>query len=147
MKQSLKAKKWRKWERPFFQELITYFPVFSNFKLTVIIAEDVNKAATYISDREFISEPKQTEGTEALTASNAVKGYAIIYVKPDAPAGTIAHESYHAVCAVMKMAGAEEEHEVVAYHLGYVVDLVAAFQKKVASRFKGEKNGKSRKSN
>jgi hypothetical protein len=66
-------------------------------------------------------------------------GYANIHLNPEAPAGTIAHEAYHAICAMLKMAGAAEEHEVVAYHLSYVTDLIMAFQLKVKSRFKGKK--------
>lgn len=135
----IKPVKWRKSTRPFFQEMVTIFPVFSNFKLTVIFTEELSKTAAYISDRDFISEPSAMDDVEAFTASNWRKGYSYIYLQPDAPTGTVAHEAYHAVCNIMRMAGAEEEHEVMAYHLGYVVDLISAFQLKVKGRFKGEK--------
>ena len=110
------------------------FPVFSNFKVSVFIAENTDATACYIADRDFTAEPTR-DGTEALTVSSPRNGWANIYIPFDAHMGTIAHESYHAVEAMMKFIGANKESEVVAYHLGFLVDKIVEFNLKVAPRF------------
>lgn len=131
----------RKKRKPKYQELVMFFPVFSNFKVRVIIAPDTVAAAYYIADRDYIADPQITDYAEAFTCSNSNNGWSIIYLTPDAMLGTIAHETYHAVTAMMKMIGAAEEHEVVAYHLGYIVNKIVEFNLKVAPRLtKGKKD-------
>ena len=132
---------------PKFEELNHAFAVFG-FKLKVIIAEDIRSAAYYVADRDWLKEPQPGAGADAFTCSSSEAGYSIIYLQPNAPVGTVAHESYHAVCAMLKMIGAAEEHEVVAYYLGYIVDAIAAFNLKVAGRFKCKtKSSKSKQQN
>jgi hypothetical protein len=140
-------KPWRNdWKKPRMEELNYSCPTFSNFKLTVVFAEDLVLASHYIADRDYLQDPNSGDGCEAFTVSNL--SYAIIYLKPDAPAGTIAHESYHAVCALLKSIGATEEHEIVAYLLGDFVNIAMAFQKKVSGRFKcPKKSSKSKRKN
>jgi len=123
------------WKKPIMEELFLPFPIFG-YKVTVVIAEDLKSAAYYIADRDYLKDPHPGDGCEAFTISQPDGGYSIIYLKPNAGMGTIAHESYHAVCAMMEMIGASEEHEVVAYHLGFLVEAIVAFNLKVAGRFK-----------
>jgi hypothetical protein len=133
-------KPWRNhWKKPKMEELFIPFPVFSHYKVTVVIAEDLKSAAYYIADRDYLKDPNPGDGCEAFTISQPMGGYSIIYLKPNPSMGTIAHESYHAVCAMMKMIGAAEEHEVVAYHLGFLVDAITAFNLKIAGRFTCQK--------
>jgi hypothetical protein len=133
-----KNKRWKRkgMKTPKFEELFMPFPVFSNFKVRVIISDDLRSSALYIHDRDYLKEPFVGSGAEAFTCSSPEGGYSIIYLKPNPEMGTVAHEAYHAVCAILKMIGAEEEHEVVAYHLGYIVDAIVAFNLKIAPRFK-----------
>jgi hypothetical protein len=139
-------KPWRNdWKKPRMEELNYVCPTFSNFKLTIVFAEDPAHAAYYIADRDYLQDPNSVDKCEAFTVSNL--SYAIIYFKPDAPAGTIAHESYHAVCALLKSIGAAEEHEIVAYLLGDFVNIVMAFQKKVSGRFPCLKKSKLKRKN
>lgn len=138
-----KIKPWRNdWKKPKMEELVMHFPVMSNYKVTVVIADDLKSAAYYIADRDYLKDPNPGEGAEAFTITQPTGGYSIIYIKPNAGMGTIAHESYHAVCGIMKMIGADEEHEVVAYHLGFIVDAIVAFNLKVAGRFTCKKSSK-----
>ena len=131
-------KQWRRkgMKPPKFEELVLRFPVMSNFKVSVVLAEDLKSAAFYIADRDYLREPNPGEGAEAFTVTSPTGGYSTIYLKPDSEMGTIAHESYHAVCNLLKFIGAEQEPEVVAYHLGYIVDAIVAFNLKVRGRFK-----------
>ncbi len=81
-------------------------------------------------------EPQIGENSEAFTLGSIPGGYSIIYLKKDAKIGTIAHESYHAVKHLMKFIGSPgDDGEVVAYHLGYIVDKAVEFNLKVADRF------------
>ncbi len=130
-------KPWRNnWKKPKFAEFSHVFPVFSNFKLSVIITEDAQRTARYLCDRDYLRDFDIPEETEATTVTSVASGYSIIYLKPDAALGTIAHEAYHAVTGMLKMIGAAEEHEIVAYHLGYIVNKIVEFNLKVAPRFK-----------
>jgi hypothetical protein len=45
----------------------------------------------------------------------------------DAPCSSVAHEAWHAVRRMLDYCGAEQENEVVAYHLGYVVNKIIHF--------------------
>lgn len=58
---------------------------------------------------------------KAWTVLNSEHPYAHIVLQHDASAEIIAHESFHAIWALMTWAGAALEDEVVAYHLGHVV--------------------------
>lgn len=128
-------KSWRRfgWSVPKFEELKHKFEV-SNFNLSVVFSPDIFSSAAYIADRDFLKNPTGSDTAEAFT--HCAKSFAIIYLKPEADAGTIAHESYHAVRTLLRFIGAQEEEEVTAYHLDFVVSMVTVFQKKVAGRFK-----------
>jgi hypothetical protein len=56
-------------------------------------------------------------------------------------AGEIAHEAWHAVRRMLDDCEAELENEVVAYHLGYLVNVAYSFV--VNTREKEEKSGKA----
>lgn len=132
-------------KKPFVQELVMHFPVFSNFKVTVILCEQPVIGGRYIADRDYLQEPPSyINETEAFTSSS-MNGYATIHLKPNAAIGTIAHEAYHAVVGMMKFVGATHENEVIAYHLGYIVDKIAEFNLKVAPRFERNKKHEMRK--
>lgn len=52
-----------------------------------------------------------------------------VIVPPDASAGTVAHESWHAVRHMLLYVGCTLDSELVAYHLGYLVGHVTKFLK------------------
>lgn len=59
----------------------------------------------------------------------------------DAPAGAIAHESWHAVRYILDdWTGGCLDNEVVAYHLGYLVDVVTGFKNKLIDNGIGVKS-------
>lgn len=55
-----------------------------------------------------------------------VRGKSIswLFYKNDISAGTIVHEAWHGVHAMLSYVGAGLDDEVVAYHLGYLVDFI-----------------------
>lgn len=54
-----------------------------------------------------------------------------IVLRYDARVGHIVHESYHCICTMFKWVGAEQEEELFAYHLDYLVDEIIKDQEKV----------------
>ncbi len=128
------VKRRRAGKKPKFVELSTTFPVFSNFKVSIFFSPEIRQTAFWVADRDYTGDHESTETAEAFTVSG--HGFSNIYFNPNARPGIIAHEAYHAVTNLLKMVDAQEEHEVVAYHLGYLVDLVIKFQEKTKGRFK-----------
>lgn len=51
-------------------------------------------------------------------------GESEIIFRPFPSAGTVAHESWHAIRAMLLEAGCELDNENVAYHLGFLVDQI-----------------------
>lgn len=127
---------------PRFKELVHHFQVFSNFTLRVVIADDIEAAAHYVADRDYTEDPTGELG-DAVCISSPAGGYANVFLKPDCSIGTIAHESYHAVHALMEFIGAYDE-EIIAYHLGFVVDAIVEFKRVTAKFFKSKGRGKKK---
>jgi hypothetical protein len=50
-------------------------------------------------------------------------------LKPNVTEGTIAHESWHAILNMLVRVGADLDNEVVAYHLGYLVDEIVKLKR------------------
>lgn len=46
----------------------------------------------------------------------------------DCDAGTVAHECYHCIYRVMERIGADHENEIMAYHIGDLVQVVHNFE-------------------
>lgn len=99
------------------------FPVFSNYQVKVVFTDDVaaSKKARYGTDFD-------TSNASAVHCHDETQGVShIIFDINRACNGTMAHESWHAIYAMMKWAGAGLENEVVAYHLGYLTQRVNDF--------------------
>lgn len=47
----------RKMKKPFMQELVMHFPIFSNYRVTVLLIETPQSAGCYYADREYLIEP------------------------------------------------------------------------------------------
>jgi len=62
--------------------------------------------------------------------TKAVGGISHLFFKlGDCPTGVVAHECWHAIHAMFEWAGVRDfENELVAYHLGYLVQKVADFR-------------------
>ena len=102
------------------------FPVF-HYTVYVEIASDFKKALrSHKRTKNVPSEP----GVRWISVHEAHEGFSFIFLKPDATTGEIAHESYHVVRRILEFIGADEESEVVAYHLEYMVDKITRFIRK-----------------
>jgi hypothetical protein len=92
------------------------FPAFSRYKMHVVFTDDIarSKQARY-------GNPTGCEGAEAIHIPNE-GGSSHLFFRMNAGPRIIAHEAWHAVRSLLLWAGAGLDNEVVAYHLGYVVE-------------------------
>jgi hypothetical protein len=108
-------------------ETFARFPVFSNFTVYIVFTVDIRKSyeARYTGSLDHAD-------TEALTAYGA-KHARMFFKVGDACTGTIAHESVHAIQHLLEdFADVRKiDYEVLAYHVGYLVQSVADFRNKL----------------
>jgi hypothetical protein len=101
------------------------FPVFSDFIIHVEVAKNIEKAiGKYPSIADFSEEDTGESDGVAVYDGGQV---CFIFLKPNVSVGTIAHESWHAIEHMMERFNVRPEGEVIAYHLGYLVDKVFRF--------------------
>ena len=105
---------------------IIEFPVFSNYWIHAEFASDIAAATKKYPSTECVGE-EALDTYEALTI-HVEENCSFIFLKPNASAGTIAHESYHAIKRMFDVMDVKKQNEVVAYHLGYLVDQITKFR-------------------
>lgn len=97
-----------------------YFPVFSTYEVHVILTDNVMDSRRL---RDCYLGPSDSERPpRALCESRP--GHSWLFIHNKADQGTIAHESFHCVFALLNFIGARLDNEIVAYHLQYVVNQV-----------------------
>jgi hypothetical protein len=105
------------------------FPVFSGYIVHVEITSDPTKSLLkYPSTRDLVEEFDDDFG-EAFTVHDTDGGISMIFFQHNASVGTIAHEAWHAIKQMMKICDVDLENEVVAYHLGYLVNEIFKFMR------------------
>jgi hypothetical protein len=98
------------------------FPVFHNWKIKVVACEDINAALLRCKYTKDMPEP---DSTAALTVHVNDEGLSYIFIPHNVSLGTTAHEVYHAVENMLKNHDVEPRGEIVAYHLGYLVQQIS----------------------
>ena len=102
------------------------FPVLAKFKVRVILTENLaNSAGQRIGGCSL-------DGSADAACYNTKNGWSYMFLNPQADEGTIAHESWHIIFEIMDYVGAKIENEVVAYHLGYLINKIHTFKKEVS---------------
>lgn len=94
------------------------FPVLARQKLTVVLTGDMESSW----GKHLPEEKWSGEGDEAGLYWTDDKGTHFIFLPWTASAGTVAHESYHAVHEMFTFVDAKPDDETIAYHLGFIVD-------------------------
>ena len=109
-------------------ELVVTFPVFSGYKVYVVLSDDLHKSNV----SRFGTCGTAAEPCVAAYYAPSELGHAHLFYRKDVTAGLLAHEAWHAVYGMFDWAGVVDlDNETVAYHLGYLVDKIAVFQAKV----------------
>lgn len=97
------------------------FPVFANYTVNIVITDDVVKSRK--SRDAKLGEPYDGVTAQAIHSWPLDgQGSSWLFFTQNVGAGTVAHECFHCVRRIMRWLGADIENEVVAYHLGYLVD-------------------------
>jgi hypothetical protein len=98
------------------------FPVFMDYIVHVEITSDVRK-----SMKKYPQTKDITDVTNAMAVHVKDEPFSMIFLRYNAPVGTIAHESWHVIRRMMNYVGIELDSETVAYHLGYLVNKIFRF--------------------
>lgn len=117
------------------------FPVFSNYSVRVIVTEDLAN-----SFGKRLGEHRLHGSTDAACFHDN-NGRTWMFLRPDSDEGVVAHEAWHVLYGIHDYIGAKIENEIVAYHLGFLINAVHKFLKAVKSKRKGASNGRKRSSN
>jgi hypothetical protein len=105
---------------------IVEFPVFGDYLIHVEICSDLQKTVLKYPQTKDVD---QLESTNALTVHPHGESFSFIFLKYNSSAGTVAHESWHAIRRMMEHMGIALDSETVAYHLGYLVNRITQFKR------------------
>jgi hypothetical protein len=104
---------------------IIEFPVFNHYVVHVEIAKDLKKAMVkYPAAKPATND---LEDVRAIVVHKHDTSFSYMFFKPNPNVGTIAHECYHVVRRMLNYVGCEDDNEVTAYHLEYLVRKVTKF--------------------
>lgn len=109
-------------------EKLVIFDVWSKYVIHVVFTNDL--AASYRARYPMKALDRDMNDTHAFHAvSRRPGGHAHLFFKiGDTPAGVVAHECWHAVREIFDYSGVERlDNEMVAYHLGWLVQEVSNF--------------------
>lgn len=112
------------------------FPVWSDYIIHAEVVKDIPEATRRYKIRGCNHLDHDADAVTIKRDSNMT----MIFFKHRPALGTIAHEAYHAICQMLEWAGAKQDEETVAYHLGYTVNCICSFLKKG----RAPRNGKVR---
>lgn len=102
------------------------FPVFAGYIIHVEITSDFNKTGKKYKLTKGIKFRADSEGATIFDDNSNIT---FVFIKPNVSDGSIVHEAWHALRRMFKFVGVELEDEVVAYHLGYIVDKINRFRR------------------
>jgi hypothetical protein len=98
------------------------FPVFSSYEVEIVLAQNPRTARTR-RDRTY----GVFEGVFHSLHSATGSGKSLIVLMERPKVSEIAHETWHAVCAMMHWAGISFDNECMAYHIGFLTQQIYDF--------------------
>ena len=107
-----------------YEKMVT-FPVFSKYRVHLIFAKDIHKSL----DVRYGDTSRH--GDADAFCRHSKDGHTHIFMPFGVTDNTIAHECWHAVFEMFDYVAAGLDNESVAYHLGYLVEQVYDFKRKV----------------
>jgi hypothetical protein len=109
-----------------------YFEAWANYCVTVIFStDDLNEMETIASEVGASFDRIPSRGLH-LFHPREPRSWMVL--NRESTHGTIAHESWHAVRAMLEFCGAAIDNETVAYHLGFIVDRANSVRDKFLRR-------------
>lgn len=115
------------------------FPVFSNYQVRIIFSDDLAKSYEKIFKRPLDRDVDMTNAFHAISKSGCSH---LFFRIGNAPSGTIAHECVHVIWRLLiEWAGVTKmDDEVVAYHVGWLVQQVTNFRNELIDKKVGVKS-------
>lgn len=104
------------------------FPVFSDYSVHVEITSDLKRSMAKYPPTKAVFETVDV-GCDGIAVHVDGENVAFIFLPYHASVGTIAHEAWHIIKAMMERMDVELDSETVAYHLGYLVDEIFRFMR------------------
>jgi hypothetical protein len=111
------------------RSITVVFPVFGNYSIEIVVAKDATKAR---KERDDVY--GAFEGPFYALHSFNKEGNALLVFPQGVKIGTIAHECFHAVIAMMDWIGNDASNECAAYHTGYLTQKVYDFVRSRSKR-------------
>jgi hypothetical protein len=102
------------------------FDIFSNYRVRLVISDDLVKSGK----ARLNSAPDA--GGDGFVFNVTGEGRSYLFLTSNSVEGTVAHECWHVVRRMFDWIGADLDNELVAYHLGYMVDKVYEFKRAIA---------------
>lgn len=96
------------------------FPTLAQQKLTVVLTDSIEA-----SWNRHIEEAWEGTGEELGLFWTDDKGSHFIFLPWKCSDGTVAHEAYHAIHSMFEFMDSKPDDEMIAYHLGFIVDNIA----------------------
>ena len=99
------------------------FPPFE-FTVFIVFTDNVVQTANNLAEQGFMRKNHEIDATTGAFTVRNLNGYTILVFPQTTDSGQIGHEAYHAVCCMMNWIGAENEEEITAYVLGYLIQFI-----------------------
>lgn len=96
------------------------FAVLNDYKVKIVLTHDLDKALKSFKHTTDVESGGETTGGIAIHVNEERLSY--IFIPYGSSTGSMAHEAYHAVRHMLDECSIELENEVVAYHLGYLMN-------------------------
>lgn len=104
------------------------FPVFG-YRVFIIYTSSVKESREKISHKVGVYD--SSIDADGLHSFNPKVPDSFIFFSPKSTIGTIAHEVSHAIWQMFNYYGMDFENEILAYHLGYMVDKILFFKNEI----------------
>jgi hypothetical protein len=126
-------------------EMLTILPAWSNFNFYVVFTDDFKQSY----EKRFGPTTIDFFKTGAFHKFTRTGASHVFFTVSHCDMGTVAHECYHAVIAMLeRWADVKElDEELVAYHLDYFVRLTTGFRNRLIDSGLGVKSNAARGSN
>ena len=96
------------------------FSVLNDYKVKIVLTRDLDKAL--LSFKHTVDVPSGGETTGGITVHVDKERISYIFIPYGSSTGSMAHEAYHAIQHMLEDCSIELTNEVVAYHLGYLMN-------------------------
>lgn len=104
------------------------FSILGHYQVHIELSSNIRAALKKYKQTENVNMDDDDEDTDALAIHVKNVSFSYIFLPHNARPGTIAHESWHVVRRMFEHVGADLEDEMVAYHIGYLVDQIVKMQ-------------------